>query len=283
MLHYLTIVIFAKNIINMTSGLSPEQIGKKIAGLRKQKDYSQEDLSKILQIPRSSVAQIELGKRNLLVTELIKLSEAFGFSLDKFLSMEYKSKTKIEAVEEPVPVMQEMRVSVPILKEKKMRNILLYILERCGGKPNVGETVLYKLLYLSDFNFYEVYEEHLTGILYRKLPFGPVPQKLEPVIIKMIEKGELQRFKTEYHGYLQTRYIPLIKSDLKEMTAAEKYIIDRVIDRFSDWPASAISDYSHKDMPWKATEDGDIIDYELAFYRESPFSERTYDDEPELP
>ena len=143
--------------------------------------------------------------------------------------------------------------------------------------------MLYKLLYFSDFNFYEIYEEHLTGAQYRKLPYGPVPEKLDITINKMINKGQLQRIKTEYHGYPQTRYIPLEKADLTKMMAAEKDVIDRVIERFSDWSASAISEYSHKDMPWKATDEGDIIDYELAFYRESPFSVRTYNDEPEQP
>ena len=147
----------------------------------------------------------------------------------------------------------------------------------------MGETVLYKLLYFSDFNFYETYEEHLTGAQYRKLPYGPVPQNLDTLITDMMKKGQLQRIKTEYHGFPQTRYIPLKKADLTKMTAAEKDIIDRVIERFSDWSASAISDYSHKDMPWKATEEGDLIDYELAFYRESPFSVRTYVEEQEQP
>jgi hypothetical protein len=32
-------------------------------------------------------------------------------------------------------------------------------------------------------------------------------------------------------------------------------------------------------MPWKATSDGEIIDYELAFYREPPFSVRNYEEE----
>ena len=99
----------------------------------------------------------------------------------------------------------------------------------------------------------------------------------------MTENGQLQRIKTEYHGYPQTRYIPMEKADLTKMTAAGKDVIDRVIDRFSDWPASAISEYSHKDLPWKATDDGEIIDYELVFYRESSFSVRTYEDEPEQP
>ncbi|MBA7548104.1 hypothetical protein ES705_40550 [subsurface metagenome] len=56
-----------------------------------------------------------------------------------------------------------------------------------------------------------------------------------------------------------------------------------MIEHFSDWSAAAISEYSHKDMPWKATEEGEEIDYELAFYREVPYSVRMYDDEPEQP
>lgn len=90
---------------------------------------------------------------------------------------------------------------------------MLYILERCAGKPNVGETVLYKLLYFSDFNYYELYEEHLTGAKYRKLPYGPVPQNLDSIIGQIIEKGQLQKVKTEYHGYPLTRYLPLEKAD----------------------------------------------------------------------
>ncbi|MEA1876201.1 MAG: DUF4065 domain-containing protein [Bacteroidota bacterium] len=267
----------------MTTRLSSKQIGKRIVELRKLKGYSQEDLAKFLNIPRSSVAQMELGNRNVSVIEIIKLSEALGFSLDQFLAKEYKAIKEGEVLTDTVKTKQDMRISVPKLRMDKFKNILLYILERCGGKPNIGETVLYKLLYFSDFNFYETYEEHLTGAQYRKLPYGPVPQKLDYLISQMIANGQLQRIKTEYHGYPQTRYIPMEKADLTEMSAAEKEIIDRVIDRFSDWSASAISEFSHKDLPWKATEEGDIIDYELAFYREPPFSVRTYDDELEQP
>jgi transcriptional regulator with XRE-family HTH domain len=267
----------------MTTRLSPKQIGKRILELRKIKGYSQEDLAKFLKIPRSSVAQMELGKRNVSVIELITLSHVLEFSIDKLLSKDYKSKIEHREVVEAIPTKREMRISFPKLQLGKFENILLYILERCGGKPNVGETVLFKLLYFSDFNYFEIYEEHLTGAQYRKLPYGPVPQKLDGIINKMIRSKRLQRIKTEYHGFPQIRFIPLTKSDLTKMSAAEKQVIDSVIDRFSDWSASAISEYSHKDLPWKATDDGDIIDYELAFYREPAFSVRTYDEEPEQP
>jgi uncharacterized phage-associated protein len=156
------------------------------------------------------------------------------------------------------------------------------MLERCAGKPNIGETVLYKLLYFSDFNYYELYEEQLTGAKYRKLPFGPVPQKFDIVINQMISQNQLQRVKAEYHGYQITRYLPLEKANLTQLKASEKEVIDKVIAQMSDWSASAISNYSHKDMPWMATKEGEEINYELAFYREAPFSVRNYGDEMDL-
>jgi uncharacterized phage-associated protein len=173
------------------------------------------------------------------------------------------------------------RISVPVLKVEKFKNVLLYILERCAGKPNVGETVLYKLLYFSDFNYYEQYEEQMTGAQYKKLPFGPVPQKLQSIITNMIEGGQIQRFKVDYYGNTQTRYMPLAKADLTQLKASEKDVIDKVIEQMSDWSATMISDYSHKDMPWIATKDGEEINYELAFYREAPFSVRNYGNETE--
>lgn len=264
----------------MENRLSQKDLGGRIVELRKLKGLSQSDLSKALEISRSSVAQIELGNRNISVLELIKLSEILGFSMDKFLAKDYQAVEEVVAGDEAPSPSAGFRISIPNLKVEKFKNVLLYILERCAGKPNVGETVLYKLLYFCDFNYYETYEEHLTGAEYRKLPYGPVPQKLDSVLKSMIDNRQLMRFKSDYHGFLQSRFLPLEKADLRVISGAEKDIIDQVIDRFSDWSATAISDYSHKDIPWKASGEGEVIDYELAFYREPPFSARVYDDEP---
>jgi hypothetical protein len=43
--------------------------------------------------------------------------------------------------------------------------------------------------------------------------------------------------------------------------------------------ATRISDYSHEDLPWQATETGNIIDYELVFYRTPEFSVREYEED----
>lgn len=265
----------------MVFQISQDQIGQRITELRKRKQLSQEDLAKMVGISRPSLTQIELGKRSLNIMELQKFGQVLGFSLDDFMSEKF-SLDALDYSEEKKEKRATSRISVPSLKAGKMRNILLYILEHCAGKPNVGETVLYKLLYFSDFNYYELYEEQLTGASYRKLPFGPVPQNLDIIINDMIESEQIQRLRTEYHGYPQTRYIPLVKADLTEFKASEKEVIDRVIEQMSDWSASAVSNYSHKDIPWMVSKDGEEINYELAFYREPPFSVRNYEEDDAL-
>ena len=263
----------------MNTKLSQKQIGKRVAELRKVKGLSQQDLSKTVKISRPSLAQIELGNRSIDILELQQMSMVLGFSLDDFMSKNFSVKEEdLDGASKKVKKVVE-RTSVPTLQVNKFKNVLLYILERCAGKPNIGETVLYKLLYFSDFNYYERYEEHLTGAKYRKLPYGPVPQKLDTIILQMLDQKQLQRVKSDYHGYQQTRYLPLVKANLTLLKASEKEVIDRVIEQMSDWSAAAISSYSHKDMPWQATKEGEEINYELAFYREAPFSVRNYGDE----
>ena len=66
------------------------------------------------------------------------------------------------------------------------------------------------------------------------------------------------------------------KPDLSVLSAREKETIDDVLNRLADMNAAQISDYSHGDVPWESTEDGEIIDYESVFYRNAPYSVREY-------
>jgi transcriptional regulator with XRE-family HTH domain len=267
----------------MKATLTQKQIGQRLMDLRKSKGLSQEDLARLVNISRPSLTQIELGNRSVDVQELQKFAKVLEFSLDDFVSRDFTLQQPPEEAQNAQSAKTDVRIAIPTLQIEKFQNVLLYILERCAGKPNIGETVLYKLLYFADFNYYELYEEHLTGVKYRKLPYGPVPQKLDAITAQMMEKSQLQRVKTEFHGYPQTRYLPLVKADLTLLKASEKEVLDKVIAQYSDWSAAAISDYSHRDMPWLASKDGEYIDYELAFYREAPFSVRNYGNEIEEP
>ena len=266
----------------MSQEISAKELGRRVMELRKHNRFSQEELAKLLGVSRSSLVQIEAGKRSLLALELAKLSNILKFSISEIFTEKFRLYTEVKLDYEEIEMGMEEnkeRIAVPKLKLDKLKNVLLYILEQCSGKPNVGETMLYKLLYFSDFNFYELYEEHLTGAQYRKLQFGPAPFKIEGILEEMIKRNKIQLIKSEYHGYIQKRYISNERANLRELTAAEIEVIDHVIDQYADWTASKISEYSHKDIPWKVTKEEEVIDYELAFYRETPFSVRNYEDD----
>lgn len=255
--------------------MNNKELGHRIVKLRKIKSLSQEDVSKQIEMSRPSYAQVEQGNRSLKVIELKRLSEVLNFSMDEIMSDSYSVNTD-DLVFEESKAEYLPRISVPQSNLSKFKNLILYILERCAGKPNVGETVLYKLLYFSDFNYYEIYEEQLSGAIYRKLPNGPVPKDVDHILKDMLDKYEISLFKTEYYGYPQKRFIPMIKTDLKLFNGAEIEVIDQVIDSLSNMSAKTISAYSHEDMPWKASKNMEVIDYELAFYRTAPYSVREY-------
>ena len=141
-----------------------KKLGLKIKRLRDEEKLSQERLAGLLKINRISLSQIESGERKISAEEITKLSKIFNISTDVLLDLEKDVKVTLEKKKEKVVKdKQELRINVPQKKLDKFKEVLLYILNRVGAKENIGETVIYKLLYFIDFNFYEKYEEQLIG------------------------------------------------------------------------------------------------------------------------
>ena len=271
-----------EKIQTMYQPLNQSEIGRRIAALRKQRGLSQEALANQIHVSRSSLTQMELGNRSVDLQELQALAQVLRFSYDDFLSQSYASGST-SMVHEPIELTyrSHVRNPKPSLRSTKIYQILLYLLEQSAGKPNVGESHLWGLLYFADFNYYEIYEEHLTGLEYRKLHFGHVPLKWDSIIQAMIEEGMLLKLSTTYHATNQTRLIPLAKSNLRELLASEIVVIDQVIQNMGNWSTNALDRFIRSDMPWVATKEGEIMNYELALYREPPYAVRNYDLEEE--
>lgn len=256
-----------------------KSLGEKIRKLRKDAGLSQEKLSQMLQMNRVSLSQIETGERGISAEEIAKFAKIFGVSTDTLLGLKKGIKVTLIKKEDTLSKRKaEVRVSVPQKNVEKFKEVLLYILNKIGSKPNIGETVLYKLLYFIDFNFYERYEEQLIGATYIKNQYGPTPIEFKK-IVKEMEGKDLVMIRDKYFQYPQTKYLPLRKPDLTKLKANETETIDAVLEKLSDMNATQISEYSHNDIPWLTTDDGDIIDYEAVFYRTPMYSERSYSEE----
>ena len=170
-----------------------------------------------------------------------------------------------------------LRVNVPLMNIAKFKEVLLYILSKVGAKPNVGQTVIYKLLYFIDFDFYELYEEQILGLKYIKNTYGPTPTSFDKIVKQMQKSNELEVIKTKHFSHNQTKYMPVRFADLTELSAKEIKHIDYVLEKYSDKTASELSTISHRDVPWITTKDKCEIPYESVFYRTSETSVRVYD------
>jgi transcriptional regulator with XRE-family HTH domain len=254
-----------------------KNLGAKIKKIREKQGLSQEELGKKLGVKRVAISQIETGGRKISAEEITEFAKVCNIPTDILLDVKKDIEIVFEKSMEKTKQKEEIRISVPQKNLKKFKEVLIYILEKVGSKPNVGETVLYKLLYFMDFNFYEKYEEQLIGATYIKNHHGPTPKEFVKIVEEMIDNEELVKVQNKYFEHLQKKYLPLRKPDLSLLSAREKEAIDDVLNsRLSDMNATQISEYSHGDVPWKATDDGEIIDYESVFYRNAPYSVREY-------
>lgn len=254
-------------------------LAKFIQQLRKKNNLTQEFLASELGISRPTYVQIEQGRRDLTITEAKKLSAVFGISFEDFLAGRAPERVVVlekagEKAAEP-----EMRISVPEQNLKKFKEVLLYILEKVGARPNIGEAAIYKLLYFIDFDYYEKFEEQLIGAKYIKNRFGPTPIEFKKITDQMLEMGEIEKIKSKYFQHEQKKYLPRRSADLKILSAQEIQHIDEVLARLAWKNATELSDYFHSDTPWRVHKMGEEISYETVFYRDDDHSVRNYDDE----
>lgn len=253
-----------------------------IQQLRKKHGLTQEFLASRIGVSRPTYMQIERGERELAISEAKKLAAIFDMPLEDFLDEREPAKTKIEIQGKKKKMQKskdEIRVSIPQEKADKFEQTLLYILAKIGGKPNIGQTVIYKLLYFIDFDYYEKFEKQLIGAKYIKNRYGPTPVMFAKFIDSLEKQGKVEKIKSKFYKHEQTKYLvnPNNPLDLSALSAQELAHIDWEIDRFSDLTAAQISALSHLDTPWIVAKERDPLEYEDVFYRPDETSVRCYE------
>ena len=251
-----------------------KNLGKRIKFLREKLEISQERLAELMSVSRPTISQIENGARKVSTDELIRFSEIFNLPVEILLAFKKEPEVFLENIKNKASIEHQIRINVPQKNQEKFKEVFLYILNKVGSKPNVGETTIYKFLYFIDLDYYEKYEEQLIGATYKKNVYGPTPIEFKKIIDKMIEDKEITKIKSKYFRYPQTKYLPLRKPDINKLKSNEIELINNVLNRLSDMNATQISIYSHNDVPWLTTENQEIIEYEAVFYRTPQYSVR---------
>lgn len=236
--------------------------------LRRRAGLSQQDVADTIGIARATYIKLENGGREPKLDELRAISKYYEISVQDLVDGKidnnyFVEKIHFRQVEEIVP-----RDINPKTNYEKLREVLLYILGKVGAKPNVGETVLYRLLYFIDFDYYEKTGQSITGLTYIRNHFGPTPARDFMSVIKAMKTNkELDVIETPYFKNKLKKYLPLKNVGVGSLRADELRHIDETLQRLSDKSANELSELSHYDTPWLTAKDGQPIDYRGVFYR----------------
>jgi len=265
-----------------------QKTGAFLRKLRTDAALTQQFVADKLGVSRVKYTTLETGKAELSLSEIKKLADLYEVSADEIVEgklvqpegdmRDYDSDlATIAGTARQTILPREVN---PQIDPVKLRAVLLYILGQVGARPNVGETVLYKLLYFIDFDYYEKNGRSITGLSYAKNHYGPTPtREFVAFTSAMRDAGELEIVSTPYFSHVQKKYLPVISADLSSLSADEIKHIDAELERLADKSATELSELSHKDMPWIAAKPGKYIDYQLAMYRTDDTSVREHDDE----
>lgn len=154
----------------------------------------------------------------------------------------------------------------------RLRQLILFVAERCQADPNFGMTKLVKILYRADFESFARYGRFITGARYKKLQYGPVSQAALDVRDKMEAQGEIALVKEGYTPHQRNRVVALETADLSKFTGTDIALIDGVIEMFRECTATFVSEFSH-DRAWEAADYGELIPYEAALLSDEPPTE----------
>lgn len=143
---------------------------------------------------------------------------------------------------------------------EKLKSVVLAVLDQCG---EVFCTKMNKLLFYIDFVSYRRYGISVTGLSYRALPYGPVPERWDRIYSCF---DEIVLEPRSVGGREGLAIVPVENSGVSLLSSNQLEVISLVCERFKDCSAADISRVSHQEDAWLDCQAERLrIPYEYAF------------------
>ena len=166
----------------------------------------------------------------------------------------------------------------------RMETLLYTVIRRCFESldcPRLTRNTLQKLCYLCDFEHYVRTEEHLSGETYIHGRNGPIPIHFDRAVRELITDDRLTvksdgryvpgSLMFDPHPPWQSDAIPPANVApyhiLPNLDSREMETIDSVIRRYAWMTSQELESLVKEDIPWRVTNEGQAMDYNMAFYR----------------
>jgi hypothetical protein len=149
--------------------------------------------------------------------------------------------------------------------DRKMKELILYLATRSESDPRFSSTKLNKLLFYCDFAAYRDLGRSITGHSYRKLPFGPAPKAMLPILDQMKRDHDCVEIEKDHFGRTQRRVQASRPPETSVFSAEEILLADRILADLWESSATEVSDLSHDFIGWKAASLNEVIPYATVF------------------
>ena len=210
--------------------------------LRIKQGLSQSEVANILKISRPSYINIENGKKELTLSQFKVLADLFKATLEE---LQFDA-TMITSGETAIP---------------KFKQVILNCIKFGSNKKDgkITKTKLAKLAYLSEFKWFYDNFTHLTGLAYKKLPQGPVPDIYFRIIDELFLSG-LINIERKGSAFM----ISLNENPSNNLLSKQELdTISKVSKKWQSQDTQQIVDFTHNQLPWKICRPSEVIPYEL--------------------
>ncbi len=134
----------------------------------------------------------------------------------------------------------------------------------------VMRTALNKHLFFADIAHFIIStkQEKITKAIYRKLPYGPVPDSIDWVRSSLIRSGHLRESIQSMGVYYQYQYTATERVNFEKVkkifSQQELDIINKVKQFLGKNTATELSNWSHQFEPWKSSAMNEELDFSKA-------------------
>lgn len=215
---------------------------EKIKRLRSDAKLSQLEVADKINVSRPSYVAVENGEKELTLVQLRQLAAVFNISLEEL-------------------IFDMAQVASSDYNIEKYKQIILNCLQYGGHSKDgkITKTKLAKLAYLADFTWFYNKLKPMSGLAYRRIQQGPVPDQYFRVIDELYE-SEAINIKSSGNAFM----IQLNeRAPNSELTSEEIDTIKKVAHKWKNKSTPEIVEFTHQQLPWKVCRAGEFIPYEL--------------------
>lgn len=156
----------------------------------------------------------------------------------------------------------------------KLKELILYLVQKSKGDSAFGATKLNKLLFDIDFQAYALFGASITGEKYVRRPHGPVPYRLPVVRDELVNEGRLKIETIERFRRKQYLMTALGNPDLSIFSKDGLELVNEILKENEAVNGTELSSWTHTLRPWLDAEDGEEIPFYTVFIlRDVPVSQ----------